>query len=157
MGDYHVQFCERLGVKLPLSTRHINVMRNMKYLLLIIAFQYSINSKSQAYSMENISDYSYFLFEMKNNEMKQGTGFFIKKNNKTYLVTASHNFHVDKTATEKTTNEFYLRLERKGKKEFLLIKNNPLPKTESTKNLDINFYELNIPSDYEINIIDIES
>jgi hypothetical protein len=22
MGDYHVRFCERLGVKLPLSTRH---------------------------------------------------------------------------------------------------------------------------------------
>ena len=26
MGDYHVRFCERLGVKLPLSTRHINVV-----------------------------------------------------------------------------------------------------------------------------------
>ena len=22
MGDYHVRFCERLGVKLPLATRH---------------------------------------------------------------------------------------------------------------------------------------
>ena len=24
MGDYHVRFCERLGVKLPLATRHSN-------------------------------------------------------------------------------------------------------------------------------------
>ena len=24
MGDYHVRFCERLGVKFPLSTRHRN-------------------------------------------------------------------------------------------------------------------------------------
>jgi len=25
MGDYHVRFCERLGVKFPLSTRHWTV------------------------------------------------------------------------------------------------------------------------------------
>lgn len=30
MGDYHVQFCERLGVKLPLSTRHETVVHNAK-------------------------------------------------------------------------------------------------------------------------------
>ena len=38
MGDYHVRFCERLGVKLPLSTRHVTVSKNlnqpMKYILL---------------------------------------------------------------------------------------------------------------------------
>ena len=28
MGDYHVRFLERLGVKLPLSTRHKNVVNN---------------------------------------------------------------------------------------------------------------------------------
>mgnify|MGYP003668893915 CR=1 FL=1 len=28
MGDYHVRFCERLGVKFPLSTRHKTVVHN---------------------------------------------------------------------------------------------------------------------------------
>src|SRR5680860_261971 len=28
MGDYHVRFCERLGVKLPLSTRRLGVRCN---------------------------------------------------------------------------------------------------------------------------------
>lgn len=28
MGDYHVRFCERLGVKFPLSTRHKHVAHN---------------------------------------------------------------------------------------------------------------------------------
>jgi len=27
MGDYHVRFCERLGVKFPLSTRHNSVIK----------------------------------------------------------------------------------------------------------------------------------
>ena len=32
MGDYHVRFCERLRVKLPLPTRLLTVvMYNMKY------------------------------------------------------------------------------------------------------------------------------
>ncbi|WP_437398499.1 trypsin-like peptidase domain-containing protein [Flagellimonas lutimaris] len=127
----------------------------MKYLIATLTILYSISAYSQSDSMMDIPDYSYFLFEMRNNDMKQGTGFFIKKDNKTYLVTAAHNFHVDKTATNKTTNEFYLRLKKKGKTALLLINNNPLPKTEVTKNLDINFYEINIPSDYEINIIDL--
>lgn len=30
MGDYHVRFCERLGVKFPLSTRHKTVICNLK-------------------------------------------------------------------------------------------------------------------------------
>ena len=30
MGDYHVRFCERLGVKFPLSTRHKTVTNYAK-------------------------------------------------------------------------------------------------------------------------------
>jgi len=30
MGDYHVRFCERLGVKFPLPTRYADVSRNPK-------------------------------------------------------------------------------------------------------------------------------
>ena len=30
MGDYHVRFCERLGVKFPLSTRHNHVVVHLK-------------------------------------------------------------------------------------------------------------------------------
>lgn len=30
MGDYHVRFCERLGVKFPLSTRHKTVVCHLK-------------------------------------------------------------------------------------------------------------------------------
>jgi hypothetical protein len=37
MGDYHVRFCERLGVKLPLSTRHktVRLSQNFHHFLLI--------------------------------------------------------------------------------------------------------------------------
>ncbi len=28
MGDYHVRFCERLGVKFPLPTRHTTVRQH---------------------------------------------------------------------------------------------------------------------------------
>jgi len=34
MGDYHVQFCERLGVKLPLSTRHKHVSGNYSQIVM---------------------------------------------------------------------------------------------------------------------------
>ena len=30
MGDYHVRFCERLGVKFPLPTRPANVVPHAK-------------------------------------------------------------------------------------------------------------------------------
>ena len=33
MGDYHVRFCERLGVKLPLSTRHCTVGQHTEILI----------------------------------------------------------------------------------------------------------------------------
>ncbi|PKP28839.1 MAG: hypothetical protein CVU01_03030 [Bacteroidetes bacterium HGW-Bacteroidetes-18] len=33
MGDYHVRFCERLGVKLPLSTRHKLVVQHLNFVL----------------------------------------------------------------------------------------------------------------------------
>jgi hypothetical protein len=36
MGDYHVRFCERLGVKFPLSTRPQNVM-----------LRYNVESKNE--------------------------------------------------------------------------------------------------------------
>lgn len=107
--------------------------------------------------MKNISRYSYFLFAIKNKDINQGTGFFIKKADVTYLVTAAHNFHVDKTASAKTTADFYIRLKKNDKSEFILIKNNPLPKTEVTKNLDINFYKVSISSKYELNIIELGS
>lgn len=130
----------------------------MKHFLFAFAFLYLMNLYSQSNSINDISDYSYFLFDIKDNNMNQGTGFFIKKSDKTYLVTASHNFHTDKTATNKTADKFYIRLKRKdnGKNEILLIDNIPLPKTETTKDLDINFYEINLPSKYLINFIDLE-
>lgn len=132
-------------------------MTNMKYIIVAFTFIYLTKMHAQSKVINNISDYSYFIFETKNNNIKQGTGFFIKKADKTYLVTASHNFHIDKTATNKTTAEFYLRLKRHNKTDLLLINNNPLPKTEATKNLDINFYEISVPPEYEINIINLKS
>ena len=50
MGDYHVRFCERLGVKLPLSTRHINVVCNVK----------NINQKPR--NMKKIKLFHYLAF-----------------------------------------------------------------------------------------------
>jgi hypothetical protein len=37
MGDYHVRFCERLGVKFPLPTRHETVRLSQN---LTIGLQY---------------------------------------------------------------------------------------------------------------------
>src|SRR5690554_6331623 len=36
MGDYHVRFYERLGVKFPLSTRHFTVATNLKKMPLLL-------------------------------------------------------------------------------------------------------------------------
>lgn len=47
MGDYHVRFLERLGVKLPLSTRQFTVGNNMKKLNLIIIVLLTFSSCAQ--------------------------------------------------------------------------------------------------------------
>lgn len=108
--------------------------------------------------MNDISDYSYFLFDTNDNKVNHGTGFFIKYLNKHYLVTASHNFHTDKTAKLKTAEVFYLRLKRKIDNQFEIIpiNNSPLAKTEISINLDINFYEINPTSKFYINVVRLE-
>jgi hypothetical protein len=43
MGDYHVRFCERLGVKIPLSTRLLNVTTHLKKTFCIITIFFALN------------------------------------------------------------------------------------------------------------------
>ncbi|KFC57825.1 trypsin-like peptidase domain-containing protein [Flavobacterium gilvum] len=105
-----------------------------------------------------IQEFSYFLFSVKDNQVHQGTGFFIEKDNQTYLVTASHNFFQDKFATQKTADFFYIRLHNNvtNKLEFLQINNNPISKSEKSKNLDINFYKVDIAKQYDLKIVKIK-
>jgi hypothetical protein len=131
----------------------------MKKLIILISLFQIINAKAQTNNMNDISDYSYFLFDKNDNKMNHGTGFFIKHLNKHYLVTASHNFHSDKTAKVKTSEIFYIRLKRKIDNQFEIIpiNNSPLAKTEISKNIDINFYEISPSSEFYINVVSMET
>ena len=126
-------------------------MINIKIFALLTIF---MNSE-----IKDIKQFSYFLFSMNENQIAQGTGFFIKKNAQTYLVTASHNFFQDKFAKVKTADSFYIRLYEKklNAVSFLNVANNPVPKSKRTEALDINFYKLTIPSIYKIKIVDVNS
>jgi len=126
-------------------------MKNLRFIIIIFFFNFNLFAKV------NTIDYSYLLFSVNGNSVNQGTGFFLKKNNILYLVTAAHNFHLDKTSKIKTTEAFYLRLPKSDNSfDVILIENNPLNKNIEYQNLDVNFYIINIPANYNVNIINIE-
>lgn len=68
-------------------------MRNVLPILLLII---SLSAKSQTISSDSLIKYSYFINSIENDDrteaiqLSQGTGFFIKKHDKTILKTAKH-------------------------------------------------------------------
>jgi|GEM_PF-4622075 len=128
-------------------------MKNLKFIIIIFFLNFNLFAKV------NTIDYSYLLFRfIDENNINQGTGFFLKKNNILYLVTAAHNFHTDKTSKIKTAEDFYLRMPKSDNSfDMIRIENNPINKKDiEYQNLDVNFYKVDIPESYNVNIINIE-
>ena len=105
--------------------------------------------------MNTILVYSYFLFAINGKSINQGTAFFVEKNEQLYLVTASHNFHTDKTSKSKTSDFFYIRLitKKENKTEFIKIENNPIKLEE---NIDLSFYKVSFQKEYFISKIKLK-
>lgn len=128
------------------------------YLLLLSISEYSQNQNG----IDSLSNYSYFIFgNTSEKSIHQGTVFFVRKNEKIYLVTAAHNFNGWNYTKNLCTScpyldTLYLRVYRKdnGIAEFLTIDISRLklsiPKGFISETPDLYFYEIAFPDTYKL-------
>lgn len=136
-------------------------------LFLIIGTPDNKYSQMDSRENDNLSKYSYFVFTIKDeNNTEQGTGFFLKKDNRLFFVTTAHFIGSWDSKNNKPyahiMDSFYLRLYKEGHVEPFFISidvkeiRKEIKKGYAFEFPDLYIMEFNNSDNYQINYIEIE-
>ncbi|PWT96806.1 MAG: hypothetical protein C5B52_14875 [Bacteroidetes bacterium] len=149
------------------------IRADWKLLLAFLLFPFTLFAqKPKRTALDSLSDYSYFLFGVKGGyfnkksgteaEFYFGTGFFVKQDQKVFLVSAKHVLTpcniVDSSRDDDFPDSLYVRIKSRKTKRYMLypirIKMDSVQCRPYYQEADAYAYEIKNPSKYFINSVE---